>query len=79
MLGCYRNAIKLDPENAAHHYYNMACAFAVMKRIDEGIEALKKAVENGYDDYDWMMLDGDLNNLRKDPRFKKLAERIKNK
>lgn len=78
-IDCYRKAIAADPENAASHYYNMACAFSVMKRIDEGIEALTKAVENGYDDYDWMMLDGDLNNLRKDSRFEELAKRLKGK
>ncbi|MHC4598841.1 MAG: TPR end-of-group domain-containing protein [Planctomycetota bacterium] len=76
-IECYRNAIKADPENAGSHYYNMACAFSVMKRIDEAIEALEKAVENNYDDYDWMQMDGDLKNLRKDPRFKALLKKLK--
>jgi len=78
-IDCYKKAIDLNPENAYIHYYNMACAYSVMKRVEEGLEALKKAIDNGYDDHDWMMLDGDLNNLRKDPRFKKLVERIKGK
>lgn len=78
-IDSYKKAIELDSEHAYMHYYNMACAFSVMNRIDEGLDALKKAIEHGYEDYDWMMLDGDLNNLRKDPRFKKIVEKLRGK
>ena len=61
------------------HYYNMACALAVMGRIDEAIDTLEKAVDEGYDDYDWMRMDGDLKNLHEHPRFKNLLERLKGK
>jgi len=78
-IECYKKAIALNPDSASNNYYNMACAYAVLKRIDDGIEALRKAVDTGYADYDWMQLDGDLNNLRKDPRFQELVKKMREK
>lgn len=75
----YRKAIEADPENAYMHYYNMACALAVMNRVEEALDALEKAVEEGYEDYDWMKMDGDLKNLHGHPRFERLLERLKGK
>jgi hypothetical protein len=69
-----QRAIEANPENKqvqAEGYSRLAHAYARLEN--------KKAVEHGYDDYDWMMLDGDLNNLRKDPRFKALVKRLKEK
>ncbi|GEM_PF-886234 len=78
-IEAYKKAIELDPESASIHYYNMACGLAVMNEIDKAIEALERAVEHGYDDYDWMRMDGDLKNLHGDPRFERLLERLKKK
>jgi tetratricopeptide (TPR) repeat protein len=53
-------------------WYNLGCSYALTNRPDEAFEALTKAVELGYDDYDWMKTDSDLNDLHDDPRFESL-------
>ncbi len=50
-------------------WYNLGCSYALAKRPDEAFDALTKAIELGYDDYDWMKGDLDLVNLHADPRF----------
>jgi len=53
-------------------WYNLGCSYALTNHSDEAFEALTKAVELGYGDYDWMKSDPDLNPLHKDPRFESL-------
>lgn len=53
-------------------WYNLGCSYALTNRPDEAFEALTKAVDLGYADYDWMKSDPDLNNLHADPRFESL-------
>ena len=38
------------------------------------VVALRKAVELGYRDFDFMKEDHDLDSIRKDPRFRKLMK-----
>ena len=53
-------------------WYNLGCSYALTNHPDEAFEALTKAVELGYGDYDWMKTDPDLTNLHRDPRFESL-------
>ena len=53
-------------------WYNLGCSYALTNYPDEAFEALTKAVELGYGDYDWMKTDPDLKNLHRDPRFESL-------
>lgn len=53
-------------------WYNLGCSYALTNHPDEAFEALSKAIELGYDDYDWMKTDSDLNGLHRDPRFESL-------
>lgn len=53
-------------------WYNLGCSYALMNQADKAFEALTKAVEVGYLDYDWMKTDPDLNKLHSDPRFESL-------
>jgi predicted Zn-dependent protease len=53
-------------------WYNLGCSYALTNHHDEAFEALTKAVELGYGDYDWMKTDPDLNSLHQDPRFESL-------
>lgn len=57
-------------------WYNLGCSFALTGQNDEAFEALTKAVEIGYADYDWMKQDSDLSSLRDDPRFESLLNWI---
>jgi len=53
-------------------WYNLGCSYALTNHPDEAFEALTRAVELGYGDYDWMKTDPDLNSLHRDPRFESL-------
>ncbi len=57
-------------------WYNLACSLALCDRTDDAIEALGRAVELGYDDYEWMKKDDDLAALRGDARFESILEWI---
>lgn len=58
-------------------FYNIACTYARMGKVQKGVNALEKAVSHGYKDYFWMETDGDLEPLRKTDRYRKLIERLK--
>ncbi len=62
---------ELRPDDAIVHY-NLACSFSLTGKINEAIEALKKAVELGYDDFDYMDIDQDLLNVRDNNRYKEI-------
>ena len=53
-------------------WYNLGCSYALTSHPDEAFEALTRAVELGYADYDWMKGDPDLRHLHNDPRFESL-------
>jgi len=50
-------------------WYNLGCSYALTHQTDEAFEALTKAIDLGYEDYDWMKSDPDLRSLHDDPRF----------
>jgi Flp pilus assembly protein TadD len=59
-------------------WYNLACSFALSSRNDDALDALGRAMELGYDDYEWMKKDTDLSTLRGDPRFESMLDWIYN-
>lgn len=50
-------------------YYNVGCAQSLQFKRTTGLESLKKAVEYGYDDFIWMLEDGDLAYIRQSAEF----------
>ncbi|GEM_PF-3113449 len=58
-----------DGQEWAVGFYNIACTYARAERPDEGIQALFRAVEEGYQDTEWAQKDGDLENVRARPAF----------
>ena len=52
------------------YYYNLACFQSLLKKKGEAIKNLELAYDNGFQDYNHMMNDTDLDNLRSDKRFK---------
>lgn len=57
-------------------FYNLACSYALLDYVDEGLAALGKAVSLGYRDLAHILKDSDLVRLRKDPRFPDLVRRL---
>jgi eukaryotic-like serine/threonine-protein kinase len=60
-----------------HTAYHIACAYALMKKPDEGIKWLQEAADGGFPCYPLFERDTNLNNLRQDGRFATLLARVK--
>ncbi len=70
-LAIDRKIVELDPSNAISHY-NLACSLALKHLEGEAIESLRTALQQGYDDFNWLMKDTDLQNLHDNPAFSSL-------
>jgi hypothetical protein len=66
----------LQPRNATAHY-NLACSLALAKRKNDALRTLQHAVQLGYKDFDWMLQDPDLDDLKTQPAFVALLEQLK--
>lgn len=71
-----RKLVKLQPRNATAHY-NLACSLALSRRKADALRSLRQAVQFGYQDFDWMQQDPDLEDLKKHPEFLKLLVQLK--
>jgi tetratricopeptide (TPR) repeat protein len=60
-------------------FYNLACSYSLLKRVDEAFTALDHAVKLGYNDARWLTKDPDLDNLRQDNRFEKIRTGLSRK
>lgn len=69
-----RNGVELLPDDSVWRY-NLACALALQGRVKEGIEALKKAVDLGFNDLKLLNEDPDLNKIRALPDFNKILQK----
>ena len=65
------NIIASDPEEAGN-YYDRACLYARMGRLDESVAALRTAFEKGYRSFSHIRLDDDMDPVRELPAFKEL-------
>jgi len=70
----YMKALELEAANYIA-MYNMACVRSLQKKIDQAIEWLRKAVDAGYDDFEWMEKDPDLDNIREDAGYKEILRK----
>ncbi len=71
-----RKLVKLRPGNATAHY-NLACSLALVKRKADALRALRRAIELGYDDREWMAEDPDLAGLKKSAVFQSMLKELK--
>lgn len=65
--------IEEDPGNYGN-YYDQACLYSRMGRLEESIAALRKSFEKGYRSFSHIRLDDDLDAVRGLPEFKALME-----
>jgi tetratricopeptide (TPR) repeat protein len=78
LKGRYAEGLQIDkrlcqlrPGDALVHY-NLACSYALLKRPEQAIKTLRRAVELGYRDFRYLREDKDLESIRHDPRFRQL-------
>ena len=70
-----KRLVRLRPEDPTA-YYNLACSYALLAHTEDAFIALEKAVSLGYRDVSHMMRDPDLDNLRREPQFKRFLNRL---
>ena len=68
-LSIYQKVIALLPDNPSV-YYNVACIYASQNKPEESVEWLKKAVEKGFNDWEHIKTDSDLDNIRSSSYYK---------
>ncbi len=81
-LGEYEKGLQVDlklsrlrPNDSMVHY-NLACSFSLLGEIDFAYDAVKKAIELGYSDIEYMLNDTDLKNVIDDDGFPDFLDRI---
>lgn len=70
-----RRLVRLRPDNATAHY-NLACSLALKRRKADAIRSLKKSIDLGYRDVEWMRGDPDLLPLQDHPAFLTLLDEM---
>lgn len=71
-----RRIVRLEPDNPVGHY-NLACSLSLQNCPEDAIMSLREALERGYEDFDWMMEDPDLEEVRRQPEFRALIAEFK--
>lgn len=83
----FENVLALEPKNylgddfsrVTQIYrvtqYNIACCYATLGQVDAGLEALDSAMACGFENYDKVRKDPNLEGLRSSPKFKVLINR----
>jgi len=71
-----RKLVRFLPDNPTAHY-NLACSLALLKRRNDAIRTLHRAVELGYSDVTWMLRDPDMADLKSHPEFDRLVAQMK--
>ncbi|UCF78574.1 MAG: protein kinase [Candidatus Eiseniibacteriota bacterium] len=66
-------AIRLNPTDPLM-LYNVACFYARIGEVALAIRRLKESIAAGYELYEWIKRDADLENLRDEPEYLKLME-----
>lgn len=73
-VGLAAELVKADAFNPRYHY-NYACSLCCAGRCEEAIQMLKKAVDLGFSDFDFLTRDPDLEPLRDCPEFREYQKR----
>jgi hypothetical protein len=71
-----KKAKEIKPDSASIRY-NLASVHSLMGNLDYAMDELDAALEKGFNDYDSLRRDPDINNLRKHKDFQKTLEKHK--
>jgi hypothetical protein len=67
---------RLRPRDPMVHY-NLACSYSLTLQCGLAAEALNTAINLGYDDFNWMARDPDLQPLREHAGYKQIQAKIR--
>jgi tetratricopeptide (TPR) repeat protein len=66
-------SLAIDPEDPML-LYNVACTYVALKRTDDAMNCLERAVDKGFGHKEWIDHDPDLDPLRENLRFQALSQ-----
>ncbi|MBN2396951.1 MAG: tetratricopeptide repeat protein, partial [Deltaproteobacteria bacterium] len=72
-ISVFNRMAEIQPDNS-RNYYNIACLHARQGREEEALSFLEKAVEKGYDNWELIRTDRDLDGIRHLPGYRRLVE-----
>jgi tetratricopeptide (TPR) repeat protein len=72
-LKAFKKMVALQPDNP-NTYYNIAALQALQNNVEGSIEWLKKAIDKGYQNWEIMKTDKDLENIRNSEEYRKLIK-----
>ena len=75
-IDSYKQAIRIDPDDALAHY-NLACCYSLLGNVNKALESLGRSIDLGFDDIKHIENDSDLNGLRDEAGYKKLINKLK--
>jgi tetratricopeptide (TPR) repeat protein len=67
---------RLRPDDATVHY-NLACSYSLTSQLDSAFEALNKAINLGFHDFEAIAKDPDLKELREHAGYKKIRAKVR--
>jgi tetratricopeptide (TPR) repeat protein len=70
----FKKIIANEPDNASA-YYNIACVYSRQNKKHDAIEWLQKAVDKGYDNWNNLKTDPDMDTIKDEPGYRKLMEK----
>jgi tetratricopeptide (TPR) repeat protein len=79
-LGLYEKGLQIDLRLIQLRgtdpltWYNLACSYSLLHRVDESMHALRRSIELGYHDLEYLQRDPDLVNVRRSSRYRELLE-----
>jgi adenylate cyclase len=68
-----KKAYELSPNDTVM-LYNLACLFSRLEEKETAVDYLKKALESGYQNYEWIKRDADFDNIRNEPGYIELMK-----
>ncbi len=68
-VSIFSRIAELQPDNA-DIYYNIACMYSIQNKVEKSIDSLKNAIKKGYDNWDLIKTDKDLENVRSSLYYK---------
>lgn len=74
----FKECVKLRPEQPVA-YYNLACTYSLMGKVEPAVEQLRQAFGRGFNDLSHMDRDTDLDALRKAPEYRGLRGEMESK
>src|SRR5580698_10117101 len=67
---------RLEPENPVV-FYNLACSYSLTDQFERATQALEKALDLGYQDFEWLAKDPDLKKFRRQPVYREILKKIR--